>query len=145
MAIALVIMNIIPLRTIRFEIPKQIAVYSDSVKSENKIIITEDRTLSEIAHIKIGIKDIEEAINLIWKEQSKEALAIAKCESGLNPETIGDSGKSIGIFQIYLPAHPQYKEEDLMNVWYNVSIAYQIYQKQGWSAWLKCAKLLKIL
>ena len=116
-------------------------------ESYNQVIVRLINLSEEEMEIldKETIKDIEEAINLIWKEQSKEALAIAKCESGLNPETIGDSGKSIGIFQIYLPAHPQYKEEDLMNIWYNVVEAHKIYEKSGWNAWFYCAKLLKIL
>jgi len=34
------------------------------------------------------------------------AIAIATCESGLNPKAVGDSGKSWGMWQIHQPSHP---------------------------------------
>lgn len=37
------------------------------------------------------------------------ALAVAKQESGFNPNAIGDGGKSFGIYQIHSPSHPDYK------------------------------------
>lgn len=37
------------------------------------------------------------------------ALAIAQHESGFNPNALGDSGKSQGLFQIHTTAHPDYK------------------------------------
>jgi hypothetical protein len=43
------------------------------------------------------------------------AYAIARAESGGRPEAVGDSGASIGIWQIYRPAHPQYSFATLMD------------------------------
>ena len=37
------------------------------------------------------------------------ALALVERESGFNPNAIGDSGKSFGLFQIHSPSHPNYK------------------------------------
>lgn len=36
----------------------------------------------------------------------KQMEAVIKCESGWKPNAIGDKGRSIGLVQIYLPAHP---------------------------------------
>jgi hypothetical protein len=36
------------------------------------------------------------------------AYAIARAESGGNPDAIGDAGQSFGLWQIYRPVHPQY-------------------------------------
>ena len=35
------------------------------------------------------------------------ALAIAKCESGLNPLAVGDGGQSRGLWQIHRPSWPE--------------------------------------
>jgi soluble lytic murein transglycosylase-like protein len=48
----------------------------------------------------------------------KKFLAVAKCESSLNPSAVGDGGKSYGLFQIHLPSHPDVSKEDALNqVW----------------------------
>lgn len=38
-------------------------------------------------------------------------LATAMCESGLRTDAVGDGGRSYGIFQIHLPAHPTVSKE----------------------------------
>jgi len=73
------------------------------------------------------------------------ALHIARCESNLNPKALNNNPQtrdySVGIFQINLygslkDARPS--EEMLYDPAFNVSYAYQIYQKQGWNAWRNC-------
>ena len=39
----------------------------------------------------------------------KLALAVAQQESGFNPNAVGDSGNSFGLYQIHKPSHPDYK------------------------------------
>ena len=39
-----------------------------------------------------------------------------KCESQFHPNAVGDNGKSFGLVQIYLPAHPQISKEEAMDV-----------------------------
>jgi hypothetical protein len=42
--------------------------------------------------------------------------AIVKAESNYNPEAIGDSGKSHGLVQIFLPAHKEVTKEQAHNI-----------------------------
>jgi hypothetical protein len=51
----------------------------------------------------------------IWSvtsdNQVRQAMLMgAQLESGMNPNAVGDSGHSFGVFQIYLPAHPDMTE-----------------------------------
>lgn len=43
------------------------------------------------------------------------ALEVMNCESGGNPEAVGDSGNSYGLWQIHLPAHPSITKEIALN------------------------------
>lgn len=69
------------------------------------------------------------------------ALRVAQCESGLNPLAKGDGGKSYGIWQIFLPAHPTItKEQALDPVWSTTWAAEQFAAGRA-SLWT-CAKIL---
>lgn len=74
-------------------------------------------------------------------------VATAKSESGLNPNAAGDSGNSIGLFQIYIKAH-----YDKLMAWTgsaraadwiiwlkdpqnNIKAAAAVYKSQGLGAW----------
>jgi hypothetical protein len=73
--------------------------------------------------------------------------ATAHGESGLNTEAIGDGGNSIGLFQIYMPAHPDKLqamtgstdravwEEWLKDPINNINAAIAVYNSQGLGAW----------
>lgn len=72
----------------------------------------------------------------------ERALAIAKCESGLNPLAVNDNPKtgdySIGLFQINLLgnlANSRPSAEWLKNPQNNIDYAYKMYQSQGWKPW----------
>lgn len=56
------------------------------------------------------------------------AVAIAKAESDFNPGVMGDVnlGGSIGLWQIYLPASPQYDAQSLRDPAYNARAAYHV-------------------
>ena len=56
------------------------------------------------------------------------AYAVASAESGRNPMACGDRtiGYSIGLWQVYLVAHPSYVPESLYDPGYNAEAAYQI-------------------
>lgn len=41
--------------------------------------------------------------------------ATLECESGLDPEAVGDHGTSLGIAQIHLPAHPDITKEEALD------------------------------
>ena len=40
---------------------------------------------------------------------------IIKCESGSNPNAVGDHGTSFGLVQIHLPAHPNITKEQALD------------------------------
>lgn len=69
------------------------------------------------------------------------AVAIALAESGGDPKALGDTnvtpGGSLGLWQINLQYHPQYQANPsaLYDPQTNANAAYQIFQKQGFSAW----------
>jgi hypothetical protein len=73
----------------------------------------------------------------------EEALLIAKCESNIRAEAIGDSGNSIGVFQINKVHFWRASRQGLLKPEVNVRIAYKIWSEQGWYPWT-CAKKLKI-
>jgi hypothetical protein len=75
----------------------------------------------------------------------KTALAIAKAESGLRCEAVGDGhiafmkngteyGKSYGVFQIrHLEGRPN--PEELLSCEFNINYAYNLYKAQGFKPW----------
>jgi hypothetical protein len=69
----------------------------------------------------------------------KIAKAVAKTESHLNCDAVGDNGNSFGLFQIYIPAHPEYANLDLFDCETNIRCAYEIYRERrnfsAWSTW----------
>ena len=92
---------------------------------------------------------IEEKIKSVFGADSEKALKIARCESQLNHLAVGDHkiayvkdgkeyGKSYGVFQIRsLPGRPEPTE--LFDRDFNIEYAYQVYQRQGWDAWMWCS------
>lgn len=77
---------------------------------------------------------------IIYKAQ-KEALdvnlvlAIANCESGINPRAVGDSGRSYGIWQIHLPAHPTITREQAMDPLWSTRWAMDHMSAGRWKMW----------
>ena len=64
------------------------------------------------------------------------AVSVAGSESGFDPNAGVDApgvdkGKSIGLWQIYLPAHPEFAGQDLTDPQTNADAAYSIYQDAG--------------
>lgn len=81
-----------------------------------------------------------------WDLQT--AVAVAFAESSGNPNAVGDItlGGSIGLWQIYLKAHPEYTRDELFDPQTNANAAYAIYQAAGnqftpWSTWKNQAYL----
>jgi hypothetical protein len=59
------------------------------------------------------------------------AVAIAYAESSGDPNALGDNGNSYGLWQINLPAHPEYAGADLYDPQTNANAAFAIYQQAG--------------
>lgn len=67
------------------------------------------------------------------------AVAVALAESGGDPQAFNPEG-SVGLWQIYRPAHPEFANDNLMDPATNASDAFQIYRDAGasfipWSAY----------
>lgn len=72
-------------------------------------------------------------------------LKVAKCESGFNPLAIGDGGKSIGLFQIHLPSHPEIIKQETLNPIFSIEWTAKEFSKGNqwkWSCWKQLNKKL---
>ena len=63
------------------------------------------------------------------------AVRIAFAESGMRTEAVGDSGNSLGLFQIHVPAHKSKINCDLFEPECNIRLAKQIRDSSSWLAW----------
>lgn len=59
------------------------------------------------------------------------AVAVAYAESSGNPNSVGDNGDSIGLWQINLPNHPEYQGVNLTDPQTNANAAFAIYSAAG--------------
>ncbi len=67
-------------------------------------------------------------------------IAIAQCESGLNPEAKGPTQDG-GIFQIHMPSHGERMKALGLDIWNpedNVKFARMLYDESGITPWV-CA------
>ncbi len=67
----------------------------------------------------------------------KDALAVAKCESGFNKDALHSTEKeySVGIFQINLKAHTEITEEEARNPFLNINWAIDQLALGRWDMW----------
>ncbi len=108
---------------------------SHPLRSENEVSPEADK-----AELPSGVSNqqIYDKIRQVFGDEWKTALAVAKCESQMEADRIGDThlpAPSIGIFQINLYYHPQYSREELLNPDRNIEIAKEIRDKGGWNRW----------
>jgi hypothetical protein len=88
-------------------------------------------------------QSVEDKIRAAFPEDPETAVAIAKAESRLKPEVVGDrhlawedgrNGMSCGVFQIRVfpnrPACEQLLDED-----FNIEYARGLYERFGWYPW----------
>jgi len=82
--------------------------------------------------------DIVEKIRKVFSEDPDTAVAIAQCESSLDPERIGDTHMkfpSVGLFQVNQTWH-KYDTATLQDPDQNIRIAKEIKDRWGnWNAW----------
>jgi len=83
-------------------------------------------------------KEIKDLVARYFQAEAKTALAIAMCESSLDPSRIGDTNMekySYGLFQVNRTWH-DYTPEQLLDPEFNCKVAKQIRDKWGnWNAW----------
>lgn len=64
------------------------------------------------------------------------AAAVALAESSGDPRNVGDGGTSYGLWQVHLPAHPQYSASQMQNPLENAKAAVQISGNgTNWHPW----------
>lgn len=72
---------------------------------------------------KLSLPQLRELARSAGFPEPNVAAAVAYAESGGNPGAIGDGGQSFGLWQIHLPAHPQYKGTNLLDPLVNARAA----------------------
>lgn len=55
-----------------------------------------------------------------YEVSSDKVTSVLTCESGLNPNAVGDNGHSFGLAQIYMPAHPEITKEQALDPYFAV-------------------------
>lgn len=130
----------------------------------------ENESSGQAAPVEV-VETTEDIIYQVFGDEGELAVKIAKCESGLNPEAIGDThimgelngeqiGDSVGLFQIrtgdagvydsrawsrakqYGMSVSEFREY-LKNPENNIQIAKEIKDSQGWYAWANCYNKVK--
>jgi soluble lytic murein transglycosylase-like protein len=102
-------------------------VYAAEVKEEPKEVLIETVWSEE------GIK---QKIRETFPEDPDRAVAIAKCESGLNPKAVSPTNDH-GLMQINKTVHTV--EGDIYDVETNLKYARKLYDERKWQPWV-CAK-----
>ena len=65
---------------------------------------------------------------------------VVKCESGYNPQAVGDNGTSHGLVQIHLPAHPYISDAEAHNVEFSLDFLARMI-KAGRGAMWTCFRM----
>lgn len=64
------------------------------------------------------------------------AAAVAMAESSGSTSILGDNGTSVGLWQIHLPAHPEYSREAMQDPVQNAAAALKISGGgKNWAPW----------
>ena len=71
----------------------------------------------------------------------KLALALSQCESNFNSSAVGDKGRSFGLWQIHLPAHPKISKEQALDINWSTNWALNKI-KEGKAGIWSCLKLI---
>ena len=149
-----------------FLVTKTQGIVGAQVLAPTDNIVYVDRVVEVIREVEVDRtfksekQQIMAYIVQVFGEDAPDAIQIAKCESGLNPETIGDTnlmshnngelvGDSIGIFQVRTggegwnraKANGMSAEEFrvyLKDYKKNIDYAKTIFDQEGWSPWYNC-------
>lgn len=82
-----------------------------------------------------------------WNEAVKHGVdpvvftQTLQCESGFNPDAVGDHGTSFGVAQIHLPAHPEVSRENALDPIWSIDFAVLAF-KNGHANWWSCFRHL---
>lgn len=75
--------------------------------------------------------------------QHEKAIAVAQCESGLNPAAVSSRGANVGLFQINTVHKPMvqqmgYQWDQMTDPYVNAKVARELFNDRGWAPW-SCA------
>lgn len=104
---------------------------------EKKSTHTDPSVVSATVAGEASSSAIEAKIRAAFPEDQETAVAVAKCESQMEVDRIGDTDfhkPSVGLFQINQYYHP-YSTEYLKNPDNNIKVAKEIKEKGGWNRW----------
>lgn len=91
--------------------------------------------------------DAEQIIRAVWREEPehvvREAIAVAECESGLDPSAQSPGGHA-GLFQLAPRYHADRlgRPVDLFNAGDNAAVALDLWREQSWRPWT-CRSVLR--
>jgi hypothetical protein len=71
----------------------------------------------------------------------EQIKSVIKCESGWNPKAIGDNGRSFGLVQIHLPAHPDISKAQALNPTFAINFIVDEFKRGNQWKWT-CYKTL---
>lgn len=87
---------------------------------------------------------IEEKIIRFFGKDSEQAIKVFTCESGLNPNVIGDINTkypSVGVAQIRMLPERNLQVSEMLDADKNLDYAKHLFDKSGWTPWT-CRKVL---
>jgi len=85
---------------------------------------------------------VEAEIRQAWGGDDNKAIAVADCESGLNTRASSPSGTNLGLWQFTMKTWQDYGgsgDPRDASAATQTSVAWRLYQQQGWSPWPGCA------
>jgi hypothetical protein len=91
--------------------------------------------------------DAKNTIAGIFGDQAGEAVAIANCESHLDPAAVSSGGGNFGLFQINSVHKEAFTEVTgqpwtaVYDAYWNAVFAKHLYDQQGWGPWA-CKRVL---
>jgi len=130
-------------------------VFADTVKAPldnlalaNDIVI-QDNFISSLANRR-GV-DMNDLKTLVREYEIKYGLKgfykTIECESNFNPNAIGDSGSSVGLLQIHLPAWPEITRTQALNPEWSLNWSIAIFKAhpENWSCYRKLSSSAPLL
>jgi outer membrane biosynthesis protein TonB len=88
-------------------------------------------------------EQVKAQIRQAWDGNDDKAIAVADCESGLNPRASSPSGINLGLWQFTKKTWHDYggpgDDPRDSSAATQTSVAWRVYQQKGWSPWPGCA------
>lgn len=86
----------------------------------------------------------QEMVNKMAMKYKVSAITLSqviKCESGFDPNKVGDHGTSFGLVQIHLPAHPTITKEQALDPFFSAEFIARSFAQNKQSMW-SCYNML---